>query len=204
MPEDAVALVAASLGTSTARARRLARTALPPGSVRSARAAAARGRPVLLVEGATDAAVLTVLLGGDGPLVVAAGGKHVLPLAAAVAGAVGADWHVLVDGDGDGWQRAANRSRARATHARSTRRVLDALPPQRCTVLPDALEAELAGWPSFVAALRRLGGELSGPAAKDPARYAAAAAAAGTADAPERLVALRRLTRGRRPGPPGG
>ncbi|WP_432570020.1 TOPRIM nucleotidyl transferase/hydrolase domain-containing protein [Kineococcus sp. SYSU DK005] len=187
------------------------------------RGAVARGRVVLLVEGATDAAVLTALLGEDdrrdehdqrdgrgghhehgarAPLVVAAGGKHALPLAAAVAGALGAQWHVLLDGDAEGWRRSANRSRARTTHARSTERVLRALPAQRCTVLPDALEAELERWPSFVAALRRLGGELTGPAAKDPARYAAAAAAAGDADAPARLLALRRLTPGGTPGLP--
>ncbi len=196
-----MAQVAAFLGTSTARARRLARTALPPGFVRSAAAAATHGCPVLVVEGATDAAVLAPLLGAAAaepsrgtatPVVLAAGGKHVLPLAAAVVQALGADWHVLVDGDADGWRRAANRSRARAVHRRSTAGVVRLLPPQRCTVLPDALEAELARWPSFVAALQRHGGELTGPAAKDPARYAAAAAEARTADAPERLLALRR------------
>ncbi|MCI2238501.1 hypothetical protein MO973_17290 [Paenibacillus sp. TRM 82003] len=192
MDEDAVALVAAALGTSTARARRLARTALPPGFARSAREAAVRGRAVLLVEGATDAAVLGPLLHGpSGPVVLAVGGKHLLPLAGAVAQALGASWHAVVDGDADGWRRARNRSRARTTHHRATAQVLRLLPPQRVTVLPDALEAELALWPSFVAALRAHGGDLTGPGAKDPARYAAAAAAATAADAPALLLALR-------------
>ncbi len=195
-----MARVASSLGTSTARARGLARTALPPGFARSAAAAAARGEAVLLVEGATDAAVLGALLRGPGaPLVLAAGGKHVLPLAAAVAGALGARWHVLLDGDGEGWRRAANRSRARAVHRRGTERVLAALGAQRCTVLADALEAELARWPSFLRALHGLGGALSGPGAKDPARYAAAAAGAAADDAPAALLALR----GRLSGPGG-
>ncbi|WP_432548922.1 hypothetical protein [Kineococcus auxinigenes] len=193
VPEDVVAQVAAFLGTSTARARGLARTALPPGFVRAVRGASAHGRAVLLVEGATDAAVLTPLL--RGPVVLAVGGKHLLPVAGAVAEALGADWHALVDGDADGWRRAANRARARAVHRRSTAAVLRLLPPQRCTVLPDALEAELARWPSFVAALHRHGGQLSGPDAKDPARYAAAAAEARAADAPGRLLALHRPPR---------
>ncbi|WP_337059989.1 hypothetical protein [Kineococcus sp. G2] len=192
MDEDAVALVAAALGTSTARARRLARTALPPGFARSARRAGEQGRAVLLVEGTTDAAVLGPLLSGPaGPVVLAVGGKHPMPLAGAVAQAVGASWHAVVDGDADGWRRARNRSRARTAHRRATAEVLRQLPPQRVTVLPDALEAELALWPSFVAALRAHGGDLTGPGAKDPARYAAAAADADPADAPARLLALR-------------
>ncbi|WP_432505438.1 hypothetical protein [Kineococcus arenarius] len=193
VPEDVVAQVAAFLGTSTARARGLARTALPPGFVRAVRGAAGHGPAVLLVEGATDAAVLTALL--DGPVVLAVGGKHLLPAAGAVAEALGARWHALVDGDADGWRRAANRTRTRAVHRRSTAAVVRLLPPPRCTVLPDDLEAELARWPSFVAALHRHGGRLSGPGAKDPARYAAAAAEARADDAPERLLALGRLLR---------
>ncbi|WP_432523323.1 TOPRIM nucleotidyl transferase/hydrolase domain-containing protein [Kineococcus sp. SYSU DK006] len=167
--EEAVAFVAASLRTSTARARRLAHTALPAGFARSV-AGAAR---VLLVEGATDAAVFGVLLEGSGVRVVAAGGKHALPLAAALCRAHGAAVHVVLDGDGGAWRRSRTPARARATARRATAQVLADLAPAPVTTLQDDLEAELAQWPSFTV-----------PATKDPAAYEAAARAAARDDLP--------------------
>jgi hypothetical protein len=181
IPEEAVAHVAATLGTSTARARRLAHTALPAGFVRSVRGAAA----VVLVEGPTDVAVLQVLL--PGVPVVAAGGKNVLPLAAAVASALGAAAHVVLDADSGGWRRAGNPGLARVNHRRATERVLTALGAVPRTVLPDDLEAELAGWPSFLEALRNSGSTLL---EKDPRAYAQAAARAGRTDLPDALHRL--------------
>ena len=167
--EEAVAFVAASLRTSTARARRLAHTALPAGFARSVAGAA----QVLLVEGATDAAVFGVLLEGSGVRVVAAGGKHVLPLAAALCRAHGAAVHVVLDGDGGAWRRSRTPARARATARRATAQVLADLAPAPVTTLPDDLEAELAQWPSFTV-----------PATKDPAAYEAATRAAARDELP--------------------
>ncbi|GAA0293651.1 hypothetical protein GCM10009528_08170 [Kineococcus aurantiacus] len=164
-----MAHVAACLGTSTNRARRLAHTALPAGFAR-----AVTVPRVVLVEGATDAAVLGALLAVP---VVAVGGKHVFPLAVAVARAHGADVDVVLDSDaGD----------HRAHHG--SRRVQAALAaaPVRLHVLPGDLEVSLAGWASFLHALHRDGGALD----KDPARYAAAARAASRADLPPTLSCL--------------
>ncbi|MGI4896568.1 MAG: TOPRIM nucleotidyl transferase/hydrolase domain-containing protein [Janthinobacterium lividum] len=180
-----MALVATTLATSTSRARRLAHTALPAGFVSSA-ATSAR---VLLVEGATDRVVLAALLiEYPDVAVLEVGGKHLLPLGAAVARAVGARVHVLLDGDGDGWRRQANSARARSTHRRSTSAVLSQLGATPSTVLPDDLETELAQWPSFVQALTHGGGRLR---RKDPLAYADAVARAGCADLPPGLAALR-------------
>ena len=176
-----MAHVAATLGTTTARARRLAHTALPAGFVRSARGAAR----VVVVEGPTDVAVLAVLL--PRVEVLAAGGKNVLPLAAAVALALGARAHVVLDADSGGWRRATNPGLARVNHRRATARVTAALGDVPHTLLPDDLEAELTGWPSFLAELSRGGSSLR---AKDPAAYAAAAGRAGLDDLPDALRAL--------------
>jgi len=176
-----VAQVAATLGTTTSRARRLAHTALPAGFVRAAQDA----DRVVVVEGPTDVAVLAVLL--PRVRVLAAGGKNVLPLAAAVALALGAGVHVVADADSGGWRRAANPSLARANHRRATARVLAALGGVPHTLLPDDLEAELAGWPSFLAGLAGRGATLLD---KDPAAYAAAAAGAGRHDLPPVLRGL--------------
>ncbi|WP_432543127.1 OLD family protein [Kineococcus sp. SYSU DK002] len=152
-----MARVAASLGISTNRARRLAHTALPAGF-----ASALTGPRVVLVEGATDAAVFGALL--DTP-VLAVGGKHVLPLAVAVARAHGVDVAaVVLDGDDE---------HHRAHHG--TRRVRDALTGVPVHVLAGDLEAALAGWAGFTEALRRTG---STPGDKDPAAYATAARSA--------------------------
>lgn len=192
-----MAHVAAFLGTTTARARRLAHTALPAGFVRSVQGAGA----VVVVEGATDVAVLGVLLSRlatgtrppqagvvGGVVVVAAGGKNVLPLAAAVCLALGARVHVVLDADAGGWRRAGNPGLARVNHRRATARVLGALGDVPRSVLPDDLEAELAGWPSFLRELTLAGSVLT---EKDPAAYAVAAARADLADLPD---ALRDLT----------
>ena len=169
LDEEALARVAAALSTSTNRARRLAHTALPAGFVR-----AVAGVPrVLLVEGPTDVAVLTALL--DVP-VLAVGGKHVLPLAVAVARAVGCEPGVVLDAD--------------STHHRAHRasaRLLDELRGTLVHLLPDDLEATLLQWPSFLDALSRTG---SGLDAKDPRAYAAASRAAGRGDLPPDLAAL--------------
>ncbi|WP_432513172.1 hypothetical protein [Kineococcus sp. SYSU DK001] len=157
IPEEAVARVAASLGISTNRARRLAHTALPAGF-----ASALTYPRVVLVEGATDVAVFGALL--DAP-VLAVGGKHVFPLAVAVARALGVDVvAVVLDGDDD---------HHRAHHG--TRRVRDALTDVPVHVLAGDLEAALESWPGFTEALRRTG---SVPGGKDPAAYAAAARSA--------------------------
>ncbi|MEW1958136.1 hypothetical protein [Kineococcus sp. NPDC059986] len=169
--EEVVARVAATLGTSTNRARRLARTALPAGFVLQV----ARHRHVVLVEGATDAAVLDVLLGGRLP-VLAVGGKHLLPLAAALAGAHGAAVDVVLDGD-DG-EGAGHRARE------DSRRVRDALPGVPVHVLPGDLESCLARWPAFLAA-------LPGGLTKDAVAYARAATAALASEPPPELRALR-------------
>ncbi|WP_369052744.1 TOPRIM nucleotidyl transferase/hydrolase domain-containing protein [Kineococcus terrestris] len=190
------ALVAAGAGTSANRARAAA-AHLPPEVL------AAAGAPrAVLVEGATDRAVLGVLLVRAGcPVpVVAAGGKQPLRLAHALLRAAGTACHVVVDGDARGWTRAGNRSRARAVHRRQTAAVLAWLPgaaglvpgdptttTAACTVWHDDLEAELEQWPSFAAALLAAGGE---PRGKEPARYAAAAAAASPRDLPAGLRAL--------------
>ena len=179
-----MARVAADLGTSTSRTRRLALTALPAGFARSATAATR----VLLVEGPTDRAVLAVLLAGrEGTVVLDVGGKHLLPFAAALVRGLGGSPHVLLDGDAEGWRRADNPARARTTHRRSTDAVLAQLRGTGATVLVDDLEAELAQWPSFVAALEGAGGALR---VKDPARYATAAREADPADLPPVLRAL--------------
>ncbi|WP_432545474.1 TOPRIM nucleotidyl transferase/hydrolase domain-containing protein [Kineococcus sp. SYSU DK004] len=190
------ALVAAGAGTSANRARAAA-AHLPP----DVRAVAGAPRAVL-VEGATDRAVLGVLLQrtGSGVPVVAAGGKQPLRLAHALLRAAGTACHVVVDGDARGWTRAGNRSRARAVHRRQTAAVLAWLPgaaglapgaptttTATCTVWHDDLEGELEEWPSFTAALLAAGGE---PRCKDAARYAAAAAAAAPQDLPAGLRAL--------------
>jgi hypothetical protein len=171
--EEAVAQVAASLSISTNRARRLAHTALPAGFARSV-----AGAPrVLLVEGSTDVAVFSALL--DLP-VVAVGGKHVLPLAVALARALGCAPGVVLDAD-------AGQHRAH----RGSERLLDQLRGQlrepAVHVLPVDLETTLGGWPSFLDALLRAG---SGLDAKDPRAYAAAARAARRDDLPPDLVAL--------------
>ncbi|WP_380170350.1 hypothetical protein ACFEMC_14880 [Kineococcus sp. DHX-1] len=164
VPEDVVALVATTLGTSTNRARRLVRTALPAGFVLQV---AGQSR-VVLVEGATDVAVLTVLLAGAAP-VVAAGGKHALPLAAAVARALGAVVDVVLDAD-DG-PAAGHRARE------DSRRVLAELGDVPVHVLPGDLETCLAQWPAF---LRALPGGLT----KDAAAYGRAAQAARSSPPP--------------------
>ncbi|MEZ0491031.1 hypothetical protein AB2L28_02120 [Kineococcus sp. TBRC 1896] len=162
--------MATTLGTSTNRARRLVRTALPAGFVLQVSGQAR----VVLVEGVTDAAVLTALLQGHPP-VVAVGGKHLLPLAAALAGALGAAVDVVLDGD-DG-PAAGHRARE------DSRRVREALAGTPVHVLPGDLEACLARWPAFLAAL---------PAGlrKDPVAYARAAATARGTAAPPELAAL--------------
>ena len=167
--EEAVARVAASLSISTNRARRLAHTALPAGFARSV-ASAPRA---LLVEGPTDVAVFSALLD---PPVVAAGGKHVLPLAVAVARALGCVPGVVLDAD-------THHHRAH----RGSERLLDQLRGTVVHVLPVDLETALGGWPSFLRALSRTG---SGLGAKDPRAYAAAARAARREDLPPDLAAL--------------
>jgi hypothetical protein len=164
--EEVVASVAASLGISTNKARRLALTALPAGFVRSLRPR------TVLVEGATDVAVLGELLD---VAVLAVDGKHVFPLAVAVARALGCHVQVVLDGD---------EADHRAEHG--TRRVLAELTDVRVHVLPGDLETVLAGWPSFVDALARNGSDLR---AKFPAAYAAAARAARRDDLPLPLSA---------------
>ncbi|PRY15356.1 hypothetical protein [Kineococcus rhizosphaerae] len=171
--EEAVAHVAALLAISTNRARRLAHTALPAGFVLRV------GVPhVVLVEGATDVAVFSAVLATP---VVAVGGKHLLPLAVAVARARGATVEVVLDGD---------EHDHRAEHG--TRRVLAALDELagrdgrvRVHVLPGDLEHCLASWPSFLDALHRDG---SGLDRKDPAAYARAATRAGRDDLPAVLT----------------
>lgn len=170
VPEDVVALVATTLGTSTTRARRLVRTALPAGFVLQV-----AGQPrVVLVEGATDAAVLAALL-HTGPPVVAVGGKHVLPLAAATARALGAAVDVVLDAD-DG-PGAGHRARE------DSRRVRAELEDVPVHVLPGDLETCLAQWPAFLVAL---------PAGltKDAAAYGRAATAARSSEPPPVLARL--------------
>ena len=165
--EETVAQVAASLGISTNRARRLAHTALPAGFVRSV-----SGAPrALLVEGPTDVAVFSALL--DVP-VVAVGGKHVLPLAVAVARALGCEPRTVLDAD-------AHHHRAH----RGSERLLDQLAGTPVHVLPVDLETALSQWPSFLDALHRNGSDLS---RKDPVAYAAAARTAVRDDLPAALA----------------
>ncbi|MEZ0166593.1 hypothetical protein AB2L27_17680 [Kineococcus sp. LSe6-4] len=170
VPEDVVARVATTLETSTNRARRLVRTALPAGFVLQV---SGRAR-VVLVEGPTDVAVLGVLLGGRVP-VVAAGGKHLLPLAAALAGALGTAVDVVLDGD-DG-PGAGHRARQDSLRVRAE---LTGVPVH---VLPGDLETCLARWPAFVRALPR-------GLTKDAGAYARAAAAALPEGAPPVLGPL--------------
>ncbi len=180
-----MAHVAASLGISTNRARRLAHTALPAGFVRSV----TQAPRVLLVEGATDAAVFGALV--EVP-VLAVGGKHVLPLAVAVARAHGAEVEVVLDGD-DGLHRAHHGSR----------RVLAELAGVPVHVLPGDLESVLAQWPSFTEALHRNGSTLE---VKNPAAYATAARGASTADLPQLALCMITVIRrgGGRPAPSPG
>ncbi len=164
VPEDVVARVATTLGTSTNRARRLVRTALPAGFVLQV-----AGQPrAVLVEGATDVAVLAALL-RTGPPVVAAGGKHALPLAAAVARALGAAVDVVLDAD-DG-PHAGHRARE------DSRRVRAELVDVPVHVLPGDLETCLAQWPAFLSALPE-------GLTKDAAAYGRAAQAARSSPPP--------------------
>jgi hypothetical protein len=167
--EEVVARVATSLSISTNRARRLAHTALPAGFVR---AVAATPR-ALLVEGPTDVAVLSALL--DAP-VLGVGGKHVLPLAVAVARALGCAPQVVLDAD-SGHHRAH----------RGSERLLEQLRGTVVHLLPVDLETVLADWPSFLEALSRNGSSLD---AKDAPAYAAAARAARRDDLPPELTRL--------------
>ncbi len=163
----------------------------------------------LLVEGTTDQAVLGSLLGRCGDalsLVQPAGSKTRLAVLHHLHLALGIPHHVLFDGDGGpiGGSSAA-RHRALRSRRGATEALLAALRSAESSDDPTEdptadwgfggptvvgrtwsalgidLEDELSRWPSFMAALGRLGGDL---AAKRPQRLAAASAAAEMTDLP--------------------
>lgn len=158
-----------------------------------------RARRALLVEGPTDRAVLeTVLrrLDDTATEVIPAGSKVRLAALHGLSSAFGIAHHVLFDGDGGPVVGGpARRHRVVRSRRSATESLLLVLEPSGgawrfgdptligggWSVFAADLEDELAGWPSFLSALSRHGGQLR---SKRREQLGRAAAAAQLADLP--------------------